>query len=113
MTRLNQCMRCGACCVFYRVSFDCGEVDDVPGGVVPSYLTIKLTGDRSAMRGTEKGPIRCQALTGQVGGAVHCTICDRRPSSCRSFLSAWEFTSTNTNCDRARASYGLMPISEF
>jgi Fe-S-cluster containining protein len=106
-------MRCGACCALYRVSFDCRETDDITGGVVPLHLTVKVNGTLSAMRGTEKRPIRCQALTGQIGRMVRCTIYDRRPSACRAFLMAWENDRGNANCDRARALYGLMPISHF
>ena len=61
----------------------------------------------------EKKPIRCQALTGQVGHLTRCVIYDRRSTTCRAFLSAWENGVVNSNCDRARASYGLMPISNF
>jgi Fe-S-cluster containining protein len=113
MTPQNQCMRCGACCALYRVSFDCRETDDIAGGVVPLHLTVKVNGTLSAMRGTEKRPIRCQALTGQIGRMVSCVIYDRRPSACRAFLMAWENDRGNSNCDRARAIYGLMPISHF
>ena len=113
MSHQNECMRCGACCAFYRVSFDCGETDDIAGGMVPLHLTVKMNGTRSAMCGTEKRPIRCQALTGQIGRRVSCAIYDRRPSACRAFLLAWENDIGNSNCDRARAIYGLMPINHF
>jgi Fe-S-cluster containining protein len=70
-------MRCGACCAIYRVTFDCHETDTFPGGLIPSHLVFKLNQTRSAMRGTEKRPIRCQALSGEIGRAVLCTIYDR------------------------------------
>jgi uncharacterized protein len=113
MSPQNPCMRCGACCAFYRVSFDSIEIDNLPGGVIPFHLTFKLNETRSAMRGTEKKPVRCQALTGQIGRSVHCTIYDCRPTSCREFLSLWEEDVINSLCDRARATYGLMPLSSF
>jgi len=65
------------------------------------------------MRGTEKRPIRCRALTGTVGHSVNCTIYDRRPTTCRKFLSVWENNVVNPLCDQARATYGLMPLSSF
>jgi uncharacterized protein len=113
MTSQNPCMRCGACCAFYRISLDSFEIDDVPGGVIPLHLTFKLNDTRSAMRGTEKRPIRCQALEGEVGRSVHCTIYDRRPKTCREFRSLWEDDVINSLCDRARSTYGLMPLSNF
>ena len=113
MPSQNPCMRCGACCAVFRVSFDCREVDNCPGGVIPAELTFKLNETRAAMKGTEGRPYRCQALTGKIGGAVHCTIYDRRPTTCREFFSAGEGSVVNSLCDRARVTYGLMPISDF
>lgn len=100
-------------CAFYRVAFDGCETDDVAGGVVPWHLTVKMTSTCSATCGTEKRPIRCQALTGQIGRLVSCAIYARRPSACRAFSMAWENDIGNSNCDRTRAIYGLMPISRF
>ncbi len=109
----NLCVRCGACCAFYKVSFEGLEVDDMSGGVVPVSLTVKISASRSAMRGTEKNPIRCAALTGKIGHSVCCLIYDRRPTTCRHFLSTWEHEVVNSLCDRARASYGLNPLGCF
>jgi Fe-S-cluster containining protein len=109
----NLCVRCGACCAFYKVSFDCLEVDDVSGGVVPVSLTVKISASRSAMRGTEKNPVRCGALKGKIGHAVSCSIYDWRPTTCRQFLSLWDHGVVNSLCDRARASYGLNPLGYF
>jgi Fe-S-cluster containining protein len=104
---------CGACCAYYRISFDSNEVDDNPGGIIPLQLTVKLAGSRSAMMGTEKKPVRCQALIGQITLSVCCSIYDKRPSTCRNFLSIWEHNVINALCDRARAAYGLMPLSYY
>lgn len=109
----NLCMRCGACCAFYKVSFECLEVDDVSGGVVPVSMTVKISASRSAMSGTEKNPIRCDALNGTIGHAVFCSIYDCRPTTCRRFYSTWEHEMVNSLCDRARASYGLNPLGYF
>ena len=113
MSQPNPCMCCGACCAFYRISFDSSEVDDFPGGMIPLNLTIKLNQKRSAMRGTETRPHRCKALCGKIGQSVHCDIYDRRPSTCREFFSLWEDDMINSLCDRARVTYGLMPLSNY
>jgi uncharacterized protein len=76
-------------------------------------LIFKLNEMRSGMKGTEKRPIRCDALIGIIGQSVHCSIYDRRPTTCRKFLSAGENNTFNSLCDRARATYGLMPLSPF
>ena len=113
MSQQNPCMRCGACCAIYRVTFDYHEADTFPGGGIPSYLIFKLDGTRWAMSGTEKRPIRCQALSGEIGRSVHCTIYNRRPTNCRMFLAVGENNAVNSLCDQARATYGLMPLSNF
>jgi len=113
MSIQNPCMRCGACCALFRVSFDCHETDNFPGGVIPSHLAFTLNETRSAMRGTEKRPIRCQALIGEIGRSVHCTIYDQRPTNCRKFLAVGENNAVNSLCDQARATYGMMPLSSF
>ena len=106
-------MRCGACCAFYRISFNSRETTNFPGGEVPLNLTFKVNATRSAMKGTGTRPIRCQALSGEIGRSVYCTIYDHRPTTCREFLNVWENDVVNSLCDRARATYGLMPISNF
>ena len=35
MSDLNPCMTCGACCIFFRVSFYWSEADDA-GGTIPT-----------------------------------------------------------------------------
>lgn len=83
------------------------------GGVVPSELTVKMTETKSAMIGTDKRPIRCQALSGEIGRFVQCEIYDRRPTACRNFLAVWEGNVANALCDQARATYGMIPIANF
>lgn len=97
----NPCQRCGACCAHYRVSFYWSEADPAAGGHVLPELTEPLNPYRSAMRGTLRAPVRCIALTGEVGGAVACTIYDRRASTCRSVQAGDE------QCLKARAAYRL------
>lgn len=113
MPKQNPCMRCGACCAMFPITFDSRESDSFPGGMIPSRFVLKLNSTRSTMRGTEKRPIRCQALSGEIGYSVHCTIYSRRPKNCRDFLATGENNVVNSFCDFARAVYGLMPLSNF
>ena len=98
------CQDCGACCAHYRVSFYWGESDAHPGGTVPARLTIPITPYRAAMRGTERSPVRCVALEGEVGVRVACSIYSLRSSTCR------EFAAYTPECDKARMVYGLEPL---
>ncbi|WEF35971.1 YkgJ family cysteine cluster protein [Pseudoduganella chitinolytica] len=107
MSSADICQACGACCAHYRVSFYWGESDAHPGGSVPQRLTIPITPYRSAMRGTERTPVRCVALDGEVGQHVGCTIYPQRSSTCR------EFTAGTPECDKARGAYGLAPLAEL
>ncbi len=105
---MSACTTCGACCASFRVDFSVHELDDL-GGPVPSGLTVEVNYSLCRMRGTDHMPVRCAALTGQVGEAVACGIYEWRPSPCR------EFTEGEPACDKARARHGLqawdMPLS--
>jgi Fe-S-cluster containining protein len=70
----NPCVTCGACCALFRVSFHWSEADAGTGGRTPAELSVRVTPHRVAMRGTEKVPIRCIALEGEIGKRVGCTI---------------------------------------
>jgi Fe-S-cluster containining protein len=105
-TTSDVCQDCGACCAHYRVSFYWGESDAHPGGTVPRHMTIPVTPHRIAMRGTEKSPVRCIALEGDVGRKVGCTIYPARPATCR------EFAAFTPECDKARGAYGLAPLAK-
>ncbi len=107
---VNPCMSCGACCAWFRVSFYWAEGDDGGGGV-PSELTEPLTPFLRCMAGTNEKKPRCRALTGEVGRSVHCSIYASRPSPCREFPMTGEQGRPNDACDRARAAYGLPPLS--
>ena len=113
MARFNPCTRCGACCAAYRISFDCQETDDCPGGVVPLGLTFRVNVTRSAMKGTGKRPFRCSALCGDIGRAVYCDIYECRPTTCHEFLAAGQGNGDNPLCDQARARYGLAPLASY
>lgn len=103
----NPCRSCGACCAAYRVSFYWREADDATPGGVPLALCQDLNPFYRAMRGTLRTPIRCVALRGQIGIAVHCAIYEHRASPCRDFAVSWENGKANGHCDAARRAYGL------
>ncbi len=106
----NPCLRCGACCAYYRVSFYWSEADPFLAGPVPLDLTEPLNPYRSVMRGTTTHPARCVALDGCIGNQVSCTIYDRRPSPCRE-LEPWDAEGQpDEKCTRARAAHGLPPL---
>jgi len=101
---VHPCLTCGACCACFRVDFAVYELDDM-GGTVPSGLAVDVNGSTCRMRGTDHVPIRCAALTGQVGVQVACGIYEWRPSPCR------EFAEGSDACERARARHGLPPLA--
>jgi uncharacterized protein len=98
------CQRCGACCAVFRVSFYWAEADDAPGGTVPVALTEPLGPHHRCMQGTASKPVRCVALTGELGQQVGCGIYPLRSSTCKSVMPGDE------QCLKARAHHGL-PVS--
>lgn len=106
----NPCLRCGACCAYYRVSFYWAEADDVQGGTVPNAMTVQVTPMQRAMRGTENSKPRCCALQGEVGSEVSCSIYSMRGSPCREFSASWENNAKDERCDKARLAWGLLPL---
>ena len=87
----------------YRVDFSAYEIDEW-GGQVPVGLAVEVNGNTWRMRGTDHVPIRCAALTGQVGVRTGCGIYEWRPSPCR------EFEAGSAACNRARQRHGLAPL---
>lgn len=108
---MNHCQACGACCATYRVSFYQGELDDFPGGVVPSELVEKLTPVMACMRGTDRQPPRCVALRGEIGVAVTCSIYEFRPSPCREFAPLAAVGRGDDACNSARRRHGLTELA--
>lgn len=115
----NPCMKCGACCAHFRVSFYCGELlgglgsdpDSELRNGVPPDLTTKLNDVMACMKGTEAGNGRCIALAGELGQAgIRCTIYPLRPSPCREFESWLKDGTPNPDCQRLRAHIGLPPL---
>jgi hypothetical protein len=112
----NPCLRCGACCAHFRVSFYWGEADAARGGTVPVEFTEDLTDFRRCMKGTNQPHPRCVALQGVIGQAVRCSIYADRPTPCREFAVDWTpaglVTETEdlARCAAARAAWGLPPL---
>ncbi|MCL2895735.1 YkgJ family cysteine cluster protein [Brenneria tiliae] len=106
----NVCMRCGACCAYFRVSFYWAEADD-GGGMVPVRLTEPLSPFLRCMQGSNGKNPRCGALRGDIGENVSCSIYADRPSPCREFMPSGANGQVNDACDRARAQYGLAPLA--
>lgn len=108
----NPCLTCGACCARFRVLFYWSEADDAPGGWVPSGLTVRISPHLRAMRGTEAGQRRCEALEGCLGERVACRIYLQRPSPCRDFPWHGEHGRANPRCNAAREGLGLPPLPD-
>lgn len=104
----NPCLRCGACCAHFRVAFHWSETEPFLGGTVPASLTERLDPHRLAMRGTAGGlQPRCQALQGQIGEQVSCSIYAQRPSPCRALQPDGLHQVASPQCRQARARHGL------
>ena len=108
---VHPCLRCGACCAFFRASFYWAEADDATPGVVPAGMTRKLSEYRRSMIGMDGRNPRCIALQGEIGKLVFCSIYEKRASVCRDFEPSWENDRSNERCDKARAAWGLDPLT--
>ena len=107
----NPCIRCGACCAMFCVSFPEQEADDLPGGFVPVAMTLPQAKGHRIMKGTMDRYPRCVALSGTIGSRVKCGIYEHRPSVCRAFDVSWKHCRANRLCDKARSVYGLEPFA--
>ena len=105
---LNPCVSCGACCGYFRVSFYWAEAED-GGGTVP-FLNGAFDPVPALHAGDQQQVPRCNALDGEIGKAVSCSIYLNRPSPCREFDQSGENGLRNEACDRARERYGLPPL---
>lgn len=103
----DTCMRCGACCANFRVSFYWGEADDAPGGHVPAALTEQVNAHYRCMAGTNGKSPRCVALSGEIGKQVACTIYLQRPSPCREFNIFEPDGTLNPRCQKLREQRGI------
>ncbi len=102
----GHCTTCGACCASFRVDFSVYELLSA-GGTVPDELTAEVNGSTCRMRGTDHVPIRCAALTGQIGHQVACGIYEWRPNPCR------ELEPGSHGCEKARARHGLPTLDSL
>lgn len=116
MRVINPCIKCGACCASYRVSFYWSEADLDQGGTVPPELTESLPPHLACMRGTNQPHPRCAALRGRVSDLVSCSIYNLRSSTCREFGFHSEKGSLTIlaedveRCNHARESLRLPPL---
>ena len=97
-SELSPCQNCGACCAQYRVSFYWQEA--VQRGLDESML-VQVSPWQVCFRGTEKNPVRCVNLAGEVGSCVSCRIYEQRTTPCRSVEMG------DDKCLQARAAHGL------
>lgn len=100
------CLSCGACCASLVVSFHRSQLKS-EGGYVPDELAVPETLDTCRMRGTDAAPPRCEALDGELGVAVSCSIYEQRPDPCRDFMRHGFVGYENDSCNRARRRMGL------
>lgn len=78
---------------------------------VPILLTEPATPHRVAMKGTSGKKPRCIALEGKIGESVACNIHPNRASVCRDFEPSWKDNVPNERCDKARVTWGLVPLT--
>lgn len=97
----NPCVSCGACCVTYRVSFYWAEAEALG---LPEHLVEQLNPFYACMAGTNAAKPRCQALDGEIGSSVGCSVYAQRPAACH------EVQAGDEKCNRARQRHGLPPL---
>ena len=107
----NPCLQCGACCAMFRASFYWTETDDFTPGGVPSEMTVRINDFVVAMKGTQRHPPYCIALSGTIGEKVCCSIYEHRSSACREFEPSWQSDRGDPRCNQARLAWGLKPLS--
>ncbi len=110
MDYIHPCLKCGACCAHFRVSFHWSETLSESFGV-PLELTEPVASHILAFKGTNNLKPRCQALVGNVGESIKCNIYENRSSTCRDFLPSYENGERNPSCDLARAAFDLPPLT--
>lgn len=107
---IHPCVRCGACCVIYRVSFHWSETL-ADSFQVPEKLTRPVGPHQLALKTTTPTGNRCASLKGNIGVSVGCQIYENRPSPCRNFKASFESGQHEPRCDEARKTVGLLPLS--
>lgn len=107
----HPCLRCGACCATFRISFHWSEAQPHNPDGPPADLVEPLRWHEVAMRGTSCARPRCIALRGTIGVDGHCGIYPQRPSVCREVEPSWEFGRHSPQCDKGRIAHGLRPLT--
>ena len=97
----TDCRRCGACCAAFRVSFYWAGAEAF---ALPASLVEQISPWYACMVGSNAALPRCQALEGEVGRSVRCTVYAQRPAACR------EVQAGDDKCQAARQRYGLPAI---
>ena len=77
---------------------------------MPDSMVTAINSTYVAIIGTDRKPARCNALMGDIGQGVRCTMYEKRSSSCQEFQASWANGVHNPHCDAARAAHGLPPI---
>lgn len=101
---MSVCKSCGACCAYFRVSFNWIETSELNENPVPIVFTKKINEQMLCMAGTDKKEPRCVSLEGNVGESVNCGIYLNRSTSCK------ELQPREEKCNKARLKYGLSKI---
>ncbi len=98
----NPCVRCGACCKSFRVSFYWAEAVELG---LPDALTERLTPHLLCMAGTNAARPHCAALGPGEAGPMTCAVYDQRPGPCR------EVQIGDAKCQAARQRHGLTALA--
>lgn len=83
------CLTCGACCApreRWRVYVEINDRD--LARMPPKYGLRVVAGELATVR--RRNGVRCVALRGTLGEAVHCDMHERRPDACRAFEAGSE-----------------------
>ena len=107
----HPCLRCGACCAVFRVSFHWSQAQPHNPDGPAADLVMPLRQHELAMRGTEGSHPRCIGLRGTIGLDAHCGIYPNRPPACREVEPSWEFGRHSPQCDTGRIRHGLKPLT--
>ena len=103
------CLKCGACCSYYRASFFEGEIIS---GHASEELISELRFPYVCMKGTENGG-RCICLSGTIGQDVKCLIHKKRSTVCEKF-HVWDSDNfVNFRCNKARKAHGLPQLKNL
>lgn len=109
---IHPCLKCGACCATYRVSFSKAELERSTTRI--AELAADAGGAWAVMPGTDRrhNP-SCNYLRGRIGLGAKCGVYEDRPSPCREFKASFEDGRHQApRCDEARRCHGLNPLTK-